>query len=178
MTPLAIARPEATTEFYPPYYGGYISLVPGDDILATLEQQLSSAGGVLASIDEHKANFRYAPGKWTIKELLGHVVDTERIFAYRILRFARNDHHTPIEGYDQDLYARFSPYARLPWSVIVEELRGARQSTLQLLHSLDSEAWMRRGVANQHEITVRALAYVIAGHLTHHLNVLKEKYLA
>ena len=168
-----IARPEPGE--YNPYYERYISLVAGSDILATLDTQRRQTMLLLSGRDESDGDSRYAPDKWNAKEVLGHVCDTERIFAYRALRIARGD-QTPIEGYEQDDYVRNGPFAREPLAEIVEDYIAVRRATLTLLRNLDQAAWMRRGVANKNEVTVRALAYLIAGHELHHRRILEQKY--
>lgn len=170
-----IARPKPGE--YAPYYDRYISLIQGEEILATLDQQRKETMLLLCSRDEQDGNFRYAPEKWSAKEVLGHVCDTERVFAYRALRFSRAD-ATPVEGFEQDDYVRNGPFANLRLADLIEEFIAVRRATLSLLRSLDEAAWMRRGVANKSEVTVRALAYIIAGHEVHHRRILEEKYFA
>jgi uncharacterized damage-inducible protein DinB len=170
-----IARPQPGE--YAPYYDRYISLVQGDDILNTLDQQRRDTMLLLSCRDEEDGNFRYAPEKWSAKEVLGHVCDTERVFAYRALRIARAD-ATPLEGFEQDDYVRNGPFTNRPLSDLVEDFIAVRRATLSLLRDLDEAAWMRRGVANKNEVTVRALAYTIAGHELHHRRILEEKYFA
>jgi uncharacterized damage-inducible protein DinB len=170
-----VARPEPGE--YNPYYERYISLVPEGDILHTLESQRRQMLLLLSGRDDADGNFRYAPGKWSASEVLGHVCDTERIFAYRALRIARGD-QTPIEGFEQDDYVKNGPFAREPLSEIIEDYIAVRRATLTLLRNLDETAWMRKGIANQKEITVRALGYLIAGHELHHRRILEEKYFA
>ncbi|HEY1272673.1 MAG TPA: DinB family protein [Terriglobales bacterium] len=171
---VSIAPPQATE--YAPYYEGYISLVPAGNIVDHLERQIRETTALLSGLGEDRANFRYAPGKWSVKQLVAHICDGERIMAYRALRFSRND-QTPIEGYEQDDYVQFSPAERCSLAELVDELVAVRRTTVQLFRALDEEAWARRGVANENEMTVRALAYVIAGHELHHRKILKEKYL-
>jgi hypothetical protein len=170
-----IARPQAGE--YAPYYDRYISLVQGEDILSALDQQRRETMLLLSGRDEEDGDFRYAPGKWSAKELLGHVCDTERIFAYRALRFSRAD-ATPIEGYEQDDYVRNGPFAQRPLADLVEDFIAVRRATLSLLRNLDQAAWSRRGIANKNEVSVRGLAYIIAGHELHHRRILEEKYFA
>ncbi len=169
----AIARPEPGE--YAPYYDRYISLISGSDILGTLETQRRQTVLLLSGRDEADGNFRYAPDKWNAKEVLGHVCDTERVFAYRALRISRGD-HTPMEGFEQDDYVKNGPFGRAPMEEIVEDYIAVRRATLTLLRNLDEAAWVRRGVANKNEVTVRALAYIIAGHELHHRRILEEKY--
>jgi hypothetical protein len=170
-----IARPEPAE--YSPYHDGYISLVPNNDIISTLESQRRQTLILLSGRDESEGDFRYAAGKWSVKEVLGHVCDTERIFAYRALRIARAD-RTPIEGFEQDDYIRNGPFASRPLPEIIEDYIAVRRATLTLFRNLDETAWMRRGIANNNEISVRALAYITAGHELHHRRILEEKYFA
>jgi len=172
-TSFTIARPQPGE--YAPYYDRYISLVQGEDILNTLDQQRRQTMLLLSGRDEEDGDVRYAPGKWSAKEVLGHVCDTERIFAYRALRIARGD-ATPIEGFEQDDYVRNGPFANRPLCDRVEDFIAVRRATLSLLCNLDEAAWTRRGLANKNEVTVRALAYIIAGHELHHRRILEEKY--
>jgi hypothetical protein len=168
-----IARPEPGE--YAPYYDRYISLVAGAEILRTLDAQRRQMLLLLSGRDESDGDFRYAPDKWNAKEVLGHVCDTERIFAYRALRIARGD-ETPMEGFEQDDYVRNGPFANAPMAEIVEDYIAVRRATLTLLRNLDEAAWTRRGSANNNAVSVRALAYTIAGHEVHHRRILEEKY--
>jgi DNA-directed RNA polymerase subunit K/omega len=172
-TTLAIARPEPGE--YNPYYERYISLVKGSDILGTLDAQRRETMLLLCGRDDADGEFRYAPDKWNAKEVMGHVCDTERIFAYRALRISRGD-QTPIEGFEQDDYVRNGPFTQVAMEEIVEDYIAVRRATLTLLRNLDEAAWIRRGVANNNEVTVRALGYIIAGHELHHRRILEEKY--
>jgi uncharacterized damage-inducible protein DinB len=168
-----IARPQPGE--YAPYYERYISLVQGEDILHALDQQRRDTMLLLSCRDESNGDFRYAPDKWSAKEVLGHVCDTERVFAYRALRISRAD-ATPLEGFEQDDYVRNGPFAQRPLADQVEDFIAVRRATLSLLRNLDEAAWLRRGIANKNEVTVRALAYIIAGHELHHRRILQEKY--
>jgi hypothetical protein len=168
-----IARPEPGE--YAPYYDRYISLVAGTDILGTLDAQRRQMMLLLSGRDESDGDFRYAPDKWNAKEVLGHVCDTERIFAYRALRIARGD-QTPLAGFEQDDYVKHGPFARAPLAEVVEDYIAVRRATLTLFRNLDEDAWGRRGVASKNEVSVRALAYMIAGHEVHHRRILEEKY--
>ena len=172
---LVIARPQP--DEYAPYYDRYISLVQGEDILTALDQQRRDTMTLLCGRDEEDGDFRYAPEKWSAKEVLGHVCDTERIFAYRALRISRSD-ATPMEGFEQDDYVRNGPFAHRALSDLVEDLIAVRRATLSLLRNLDEAAWTRRGTANKNEVSVRGLAYIIAGHELHHRRILEEKYFA
>jgi hypothetical protein len=170
---LAIARPQPGE--YSPYYDRYLSLVADNDILSTLDEQRRQTLLVLSGRSEADGDFRYAPDKWSAKEVLGHVCDTERIFAYRALRIARAD-TTPMEGFEQDDYVRNGPFAYRPLADLIEDYIAVRRATVSLLRSLDEAAWSRRGIANKNEVSVRGLAYIIAGHELHHRRILEEKY--
>jgi uncharacterized damage-inducible protein DinB len=174
MRHLTIGKPEETE--YLPYYGKYIARVQDEDVLAALSHQLQETLDLLRSIPESQAGFRYASGKWSIKELVGHVIDTERIFAYRALRFARND-RTPVPGYEQDDYIREASFDECLLAALAAEFESVRHASLFLFKHLSEEAWTRRGVANESEVSVRALAYIIAGHELHHREILRDKYL-
>jgi hypothetical protein len=181
VTPLALTIGRPQPGEYAPYYDRYISLIvqqaPGDGILEALDQQRRQTMMLLCGRDDEDGDFRYAPGKWSAKEVLGHVCDAERVFAYRALRISRAD-ATPLEGFEQEDYVRNGPFAQRPLSDLVEDFIAVRRSTLSLLRNLDEAAWMRRGIANKNEVTVRALAYIIAGHELHHRRILEEKYFA
>jgi uncharacterized damage-inducible protein DinB len=174
MTKQVSARP-ASGE-YAPYYERYISLVPDGEIISILTEQLQATQSLLEGINESKADHSYAPDKWSIKEVVGHMIDTERIFAYRALRIARND-QTPLSGFEQDDYVRHGGFRERALADLAEEFECVRRSTVHLLKSLKDEALNRRGLASDNEVSVRALAYIIAGHERHHSNVLREKYL-
>jgi len=174
MTTLTIKRP-AEAE-YPPYFGKYVSLVAGDDILAALNDQLTETLALLRGVPEPDGGFRYAADKWSIKELFGHLIDSERIFAYRALRFARND-RTPLPGFEQDDYIRNAAFDACTLDGLAAEFESVRRATLFLFRHLDEEAWMRRGTANESEMSVRAIAYIIAGHELHHTGILRDRYL-
>lgn len=171
--PLAIA-PDSTE--FAPYYGKYTSLVNSDNIIATLETQAQRSRAAYQTLTEEQSSFRYAPDKWNIRQTLGHVVDTERIFSYRALRIARGD-KTPIEGFEQDDYVRNAPFEHCTMAELLDEFAVVRRATVLLFRSLPADAWRRRGIASNNEVSVRALAYIIAGHELHHIAVLNEKYL-
>ena len=158
------------------YYAGYINLVQNDNIIEALEQQLSDTEPFLKSISEEKSVSRYAPEKWTIRQVLNHVNDGERIFLYRLLWFARG-FTDALPSFDQDVCTVSAGANDVAWKDQVEEFRNIRLGTLSLLKNLPSDAWDRTGVASDNPFTVRALAYIIGGHVTHHVNVLKERYL-
>jgi DinB superfamily len=175
MNPLAISPPEPNE--YAPYYGRYISLISEQNILATLEAQAQETTALLSAHREPDGDLRYAPGKWSVKEVCGHLGDTERIFAYRALRIARAD-RTPLAGFEQDDYVRNGPFGGCHLADLVDDLARVRQATLSLFRSLDQAAWRGRGVASNHEVSVRAIAYIIAGHELHHRRILEERYFA
>jgi uncharacterized damage-inducible protein DinB len=147
-----------------------------DDIAAALRTQLDETLAVLARVSEDKSLHRYAPGKWSLRELLGHVVDAERIFLYRALWFARG---LPgdLAGFDETVASAGAQADATPWAGHVEEFRAVRQSTVLFFRHLPAEAWTRRGTASENPVTVRALAYIIAGHAAHHFAVMQERYL-
>ena len=174
MSKAAAIKPESNE--FAPYYAKYISLVANGDVVSTLRQQLENSLSLLRGIPEEKANSRYAPDKWSVKEVVGHVLDSERIFGYRALRFARND-QTPLNGFEQDDYVRAANFGKIRLSDLADEFQNVRQANIHLFRSLDDAAWLRRGAANENEVSVRALAYIIAGHELHHMGILKTKYL-
>jgi hypothetical protein len=165
-------RPESND--YAPYYDKYVSLVPEGDILLTLENQLPATLALLAR-PESDGDFRYAPGKWSAKESLGHVIDAERVFSYRAMRISRDD-KTPLAGFEQDDYVKYGPFSHCTLASLVDEFASVRKATIALFRALDDAAWTRRGTASNHEVTVRALAYMIAGHELHHRRIFQEKY--
>jgi hypothetical protein len=169
-----IGRPSETE--YLSYYGKYISLVPDVEILSQMSTQADATLALLRGIPEAQGGFRYAPGKWSIRELVGHVIDTERIFAYRALRFSRND-RTPLNGYEQDDYVANAAFDDYPLGELAAEFESLRRSTIYLFKHLTEEAWTRTGKANESEVSVRALAYIIAGHELHHIDILRHRYL-
>ncbi len=160
---------------YPPYAEGYISRVPDGDIVAMLGKQLDDTLALIRSIPESRGDFRYAEGKWSIKEVIGHVVDSERVFAYRALRFARGD-ETPLAGFEQDDYVRGGAFDKRSLNDLANEYEHVRRSSISLFSNLDDEAWSRRGSANNNEATVRALAFIVAGHEQHHVEILRARY--
>lgn len=159
-----------------PYYFTYINQVEGDDPVAALEGQLEDSLALLRSISEEKSLHRYAGGKWSIRETLSHVTDAERVFALRALWFARG-FDTPLPSFDQHVGVAGAAADRIPWAAHVEEFRHTRLSTVSFFKHLPDEAWLRKGIASDNPFTVRALAFMIAGHLTHHVNILRTRYL-
>ncbi len=161
---------------YPPYYDNYISLVNEEDVLTALEQQQSFIDHFFNSIDEHKAGYAYAPGKWTLKQLLQHLIDSERIFSYRALTFARKD-AASLPGFEENDYAEVSNANVRQWSALCKEMKAVRQSTIALFESFSAENMLSSGIANENPITVVALGYAIAGHVYHHKRIIEERYL-
>jgi hypothetical protein len=172
--PSAAIKPEKG-EFLP-YYERYIELVGSGDVIATLTRQMAETQALLRGLPASVATYRYAPDKWSVNELIGHLIDSERIFAARALRFARND-PTALPGFEQDDYVRNSSFDSYPLSELASELKSVRESTVFLFKHLQEDAWMRRGSANGAEVSVRALAYIIAGHELHHREILRARYL-
>lgn len=174
MTAAAARRPD-TTEFAP-FYAGYVSAVPDGDIVNILRTGGDEWQTVLATLTEARADHRYAQGKWSIRQLIGHVSDAERIFSYRALRIARGD-QTPLAPFDEDAYAETAGSDRRTLSALAAELRVVREATVALFNSLPDDAWTRTGSASGKTVSVRALAYISAGHAQHHLKILRERYL-
>jgi hypothetical protein len=168
------SRPEAG-EFLP-YYERYIALVPQGDVLSTLDTQMNETQELLHGLPASISTYRYAPDKWSVNELVGHLIDSERIFCARALRFARND-PTPLPGFEQDDYVRNSKFDAYPLAELASELDTVRRATIFLFKHMEEPAWMHRGTANNAEVSVRALAYIIAGHELHHREILKARYL-
>jgi uncharacterized damage-inducible protein DinB len=160
---------------YAAYYEKYVSLVAGNDVVPLLEAQRLQMIQLFAARTERDGNFRYAPDKWTVKEVLGHVTDSERIFAYRALRIARGD-QTPLSGFEQDDYVRTGGFGERSLADLAEEFGHVRSATVALFRPLGDDAWTRRGTANKNEVSVRALAFIIAGHELHHRAILTERY--
>lgn len=175
MTTEKTYRPEASE--YNPYFERYISLVPDGDLLTILREQLKRTLATFASISDAQAATRYAEGKWSVKELVGHMIDSERIFAYRALRFARGD-TTPLPGYEQDDYIRNASFDACSFESLASEFESVRRATIFLFKHLDAEAWTRTGKANDSAVSVRALGYMIAGHELHHTEILRTRYLS
>lgn len=169
------ARPEAGE--HARYFDRYVALVPAGSIVEVLEQQAMDTLGLLAPVSESAADRAYAPGKWTVKEVMGHVADAERVFSYRALRFGRGD-GTELAGFDQEPYVPAGAYGERSLRDILEEWEAVRRATVLLFRGLPDGAWLRRGVASGHEVTVRALAWITAGHELHHRAILAERYLA
>jgi len=170
----AIRRPDPSE--YAPHYARYIELVPDGDLVAQLEGQMQELDHLLADLPEASGGFRYAEGKWSLKELVGHLTDTERIMAYRLLRIARGD-QTPLAGFEQDDYVRTGRADARPLRELAAEFTAVRRATLALVRSLDAEAWSRLGNASGKPVSAAALAHVLVGHVSHHLEILAARYL-
>lgn len=169
--------PRPTPHEYAPFYARYIERVPeGSNLPALLEAQAAELDALLGGLDETKALHRYAPGKWSIKEVVGHLADAERIMAYRLLRIARGD-ATPLAGFDEDAYVAVAAFDRRTLADIRAEFQTVRRTTLALIHSLDAEAFARRGTSNQNPVSAAAIAHILFGHTAHHMAVLRERYL-
>lgn len=161
---------------YAAFFETYIKLVPQGDLIDILEGQLKETLAKLSALTEEQAAYRYAPGKWSIKELLGHLADTERVLTYRLLLAARGD-RTPLSPFDEDLFVANAAFDRIPLGQLMAGLEAVRTSTLHLLRTLESEAWNRSALVNGHDATALAVACMIAGHELHHRKVLEERYL-
>jgi hypothetical protein len=158
------------------FYKGYIDRVPDGDVRTTLALGLEQTLRLLWAVPSEREDFAYAPGKWSVKEVLGHLVDAERVFAYRALRFGRGD-QTPLPGFDENEFVRHGGFALRSLADLVTELEHLRRANLLLFRGFEVDCLSRRGVASGHPITVRALVWAIAGHELHHVDVLRDKYL-
>ena len=167
-------RPQAGE--YGSYYQRYIDLATEDDIVAALDAQSHETATLLSGLSEQQAAHRYEPDKWSIKQLVGHVTDAERIFAYRALSIARGE-TKPLPGFDQEPYVANAGSDDRPISELVEELSTVRRANVMMFRALSAEAWQRTGTASDNPISVRAIAFIILGHERHHLRVLRERYL-
>jgi hypothetical protein len=167
-------RPQ--TGEYASYYQRYVDLATEDDIVAALDAQSHETATLLGGISEQQASHRYEPDKWSVKQLVGHIADSERIFAYRALRIARGD-TTPLPGFEQDPYVANAASDDRPIGDLVEEFAAVRKANVMMLRALPAEAWDRVGTASDNSVTVRALAFIMLGHERHHLRILRERYL-
>jgi hypothetical protein len=162
---------------FPVFMAGYISQVQDGDIIEILKAQTPELVDFMKSIPESMGDYQYAPDKWSIKEVIGHMADTERVFAYRAMRFSRAD-LTPVEGFDENSYVANAPFARASLPDLIDEFDHVRRASVHLFENLDEKAFANRGVANGKEVTVRSLAYIVAGHAAHHRKVLTDRYLS
>lgn len=169
----AVGQPEANE--YAPYYERYVALVRGGEILQTLADQSEAVRRALSAMPEDRAGFRYGTGKWTVREVLGHCIDAERVFGYRALAFARGE-TAPLPAFSENEYALQSGHDNVPVAELLEEFASVRAATLHLLRHLPGQAWRRTGIASGKPVSVRALAFIMAGHVKHHLAILHERY--
>ena len=170
-----MTRPQSTEAAE--YYSRYIDLITSEEIVPTFKDQLGQTVQFLEGISEEQSLHAYAPGKWTIREVLSHVNDGELVFLGRAFWFARG-FQDPLPSFDQDIAVQHAGANETSWAQLVEEFKNVRSTTISFFNNLPAEAWSRTGVASDNPVTVRALAYIIAGHVAHHTNVLREKYLA
>jgi len=170
-----MTRPAASE--YDPYYERYISLIDGDDPVSALKSQPAQLRELLSGQSEEKGSHTYDDGKWTIKEVLSHLIDGERIFAYRAMRISRGD-ETPIEGFEQDGYIENSHANERSFADLLDEFELLRRANLSQFRMLADADWSRSGTANNVNISVRALAFIMAGHIAHHMNILRDRYLS
>jgi len=175
MTAVTIPRPQA--DEHAPYYSRYISQVPDGDLISLLREQAMETVNLLQGLTPEQADYAYAPGKWSVKEVIGHITDAERVFDYRALCFARKD-KTPLPSFDENLYVENANFKTRTLTDLLEEFQVVRASTIHLASNLDPASFEERGTASGHGITVRALLYVIAGHERHHAELLRERYLS
>ena len=173
MTSSPLPRP--ADEEFALFYAGYVAKVPDGEILKFLEAQLREVRSLLSTIPEGRGSYRYAEGKWSIKEVIGHLCDAERIFSYRALRIARND-DTPLAGFDENKYVPAGKFDARTMASLVDEVLQVRDATISLVRTIDAEAGARRGTASGKSVSARALIWIIAGHMAHHVGVLRERY--
>jgi len=173
MNQRAVGRPEP--DEIPPHYVGYIKRVPELDPVIVCAEQIEDTATLLSPLSEKDAMYRYDRGKWSIKEVVGHLADVERIMAYRALRIARGD-TTPLPSFDENAYVPIAKFDTRSLADLVGELRTARAGTLALLRTFDADAWRRRGTASGKPVSVRALAFMIPGHERHHVEILRTRY--
>jgi uncharacterized damage-inducible protein DinB len=174
MTTAAIVRPKA--DEHAEYYGRYISQVPEGDLVTLLREQIIDTVALLSGVSPERANYAYAPGKWTIKEVVGHMIDVERVMSFRALWFARND-KTDLPGFDENQWVPHSNSASRTLDDLLEEFQVVRAATVHLAKHLDAGALERRGNASGNPVSVRALLYIIAGHERHHAALFRDRYL-
>jgi uncharacterized damage-inducible protein DinB len=167
-------RPESGE--YAPYYDRYIALVPDGDIVRHHESQIRDTATLVRGLPETLGGHRYAEGKWSIREVVGHLCDTERVFGYRAMRFARSD-HTPLPGFDENAFVANSRFDARTLASLIDEFESVRRGTVAFFGGLDEDEWVRRGTANNNEMSVRALAWTVAGHELHHRGLLQTRYL-
>jgi hypothetical protein len=174
MSPATIERPQA--DEHAPYYGRYIARVPDGDLVSLLRERIADTTALLRRVPAERANFAYAPGKWSVKQVVGHMSDVERVMSFRALWFARHD-PSDLPGFDENVWVDSAEFATRSLDDLIEEFEAVRASTIHLASHLSAEALARRGSANGNSVTVRALFYIIAGHERHHVDLLRERYL-
>lgn len=172
---IATTPPPGTDEFNE-YYLGYVSLVPAGDLVTLLRTQGDDVRRLVADAGESRGGYRYAPAKWSIREVVGHMSDTERIFSYRALRIARND-PTPLASFDENAYADIAGHDAHTLAALADEWSVVRNASVALFASLDDAALVRRGTASGHTLSARAAGFITYGHTAHHLRILRERYL-
>ena len=160
---------------YAPFYRGYVAHVGEEEILPVLRSQLDHLDVLLGRVEPERETYAYAEGKWSVRELVGHLIDAERVFGYRSFCIARGESRN-LPGFDENEYMLRAPYNQIDLEDLLSELRLARLSNIAMLRNLDDEAWMRVGTANDAQVSVRALAFIMAGHVRHHMGVLRERY--
>ncbi|MEO2077941.1 MAG: DinB family protein [Bacillus sp. (in: firmicutes)] len=165
------------TSEYPEYYVPYVDLVPEGDLLTILNEDLKSTMALFEGISNEEGHFRYAPDKWSIKEVLGHMTDTERIMSYRLLRIGRGD-QTALAGFNENEFVEGSQINNQSINDILEDFVATRKATITLIKNMPAEAWSYKGNANNTEVTTRAIGYIIAGHAIHHKKIISERYLS
>jgi hypothetical protein len=173
VTAVTIGRPEA--DEFSPYYAEYIGRVPEADPVGALAAEITSTRALLGGVAEKDAGFRYAPDKWSVKDVVGHLCDVERVMTYRALCIARGD-TTPLPGFDENAFVPAADFGRQPLADLVNELGDVRRATLALFRSFSADDWRRKGNANGNPISVRALGYILPGHERHHVMVLRDRY--
>ena len=169
---MTMTRPQPSE--FAQFYAGYIGSVPDSGPVALMTEQIGTLER-LKSLPEDQGNYAYADGKWSVKEVIGHLADAERVFSYRLTRIARGD-QTPLAGFDENAWAKAAPHRRHKLADVVEELIAVRRSTLALMHSLDESSIGNTVVANNNPVSARAICWILAGHTKHHLDVLGERY--
>ena len=174
LTPSPLLAPPSADEHLP-YYTRYVALVPPGDVLDTLERQLEETVALVSSFGEQRGGHRYAPGKWSVREVVGHIVDTERVFAFRAMAAARNESNA-LPGFDENAYVANADFDTRSLNSLLGELTAVRRATLSFFRNVGDEAALRRVTANGAPVTVRALAWIIAGHERHHVAILRERY--
>lgn len=168
-----IPQPEA--DEYAPHFASYVALVRDRDVSGVMRRQIPVLRSVCLGMTERESLTRYAAGKWSIKQVIGHLSDTERVLSYRLLRIARAD-PTPLAGFEEDAYVEVAGFEQRPLPSLLREVEAVRTATLRLLETVEPEAWVRRGTVSGHPVTARALAAIIAGHAEHHFELLRERY--